>query len=707
METENVWGNDGGGGNAFENLVRANVNNGFGIDSKAGNGGNNNAEELISNNDQHLKHNLEFDVNSSSHPVVLEESDPSSLSIDRAEIVATTVDSKVSLPGEAVDSAVIAVIVNDNNRINNDISDDNKKINIDNDSKLTTNDIEDDDDKFGGFGSADPIVVVESDLTSAAVAVQQTVASESVIDDDDDFGDFGDFGDVPPPAAVSPVSNTVPGLELFDTPNDFERVRNNLAKMLATLPPAVMESSLQFAAALCSTIPLPNPTAAATKFNKPLIVAIAENNLKNSNNSNNDNDNNNASVALPENSPISGSVEKLFVPNPELRGSGDDDNDGSVGDEDNEWIAIWNNLALPDSNVADAYSGNVLLNFRWKKSAVKNEFLKALGFDEKKLEIETANSAPFESTVVNADVMSIPQNLTLATVNFENQKTVTATAVLTTGADVELGQVKEFSAIDSRLQDIEDAKACCRITEGEEIRKMATEDLTQLVQKLARSQLKLQEQSNYWLDAKEQLLMDAEMHNKMIASLVQYATQGSKGSGMLFLNSGGWLSADGASSLDAEKEKEKERQRRVVRTYKDLVMFETRLRWHTLRQNAQRRSALGLLVALTLTALAALYSLSLSSTPTTESASEEARVALYVFCAASLGIVLMFVLGVYRRRIADPTRFVPRLNSVLKHFSLELANNSASEPDLLFSRKIPVSFADGYAQYRDKLRRMN
>ena len=35
----------------------------------------------------------------------------------------------------------------------------------------------------------------------------------------------------------------------------------------------------------------------------------------------------------------------------------------------------------------------------------------------------------------------------------------------------------------------------------------------------------MQEQVNYWLDGKEQLMMDAEMNNKMIASLVTYAQQ--------------------------------------------------------------------------------------------------------------------------------------------------------------------------------------
>jgi hypothetical protein len=35
----------------------------------------------------------------------------------------------------------------------------------------------------------------------------------------------------------------------------------------------------------------------------------------------------------------------------------------------------------------------------------------------------------------------------------------------------------------------------------------------------------MQEQVDYWLDSKERLLMDAEMHNKMIASLVNFAQQ--------------------------------------------------------------------------------------------------------------------------------------------------------------------------------------
>ena len=52
---------------------------------------------------------------------------------------------------------------------------------------------------------------------------------------------------------------------------------------------------------------------------------------------------------------------------------------------------------------------------------------------------------------------------------------------------------------------------------------MTVEELRVLKVKMADSTERMQDQVNYWLDGREQLVMDAEMHNKMIASLVQYA----------------------------------------------------------------------------------------------------------------------------------------------------------------------------------------
>jgi Skp family chaperone for outer membrane proteins len=59
----------------------------------------------------------------------------------------------------------------------------------------------------------------------------------------------------------------------------------------------------------------------------------------------------------------------------------------------------------------------------------------------------------------------------------------------------------------------------------EELRRKTTEELQGFLNSLHLYHQKMHEQANYWLDAKEQLIMDAETHNKVIASLVQYAQQ--------------------------------------------------------------------------------------------------------------------------------------------------------------------------------------
>ncbi len=54
---------------------------------------------------------------------------------------------------------------------------------------------------------------------------------------------------------------------------------------------------------------------------------------------------------------------------------------------------------------------------------------------------------------------------------------------------------------------------------------MSDQELQKLLERFLAISKQMQEYTAYWLDAKEQLVMDAEMHNKMIASLVQYAQQ--------------------------------------------------------------------------------------------------------------------------------------------------------------------------------------
>jgi Domain of unknown function (DUF5102) len=80
---------------------------------------------------------------------------------------------------------------------------------------------------------------------------------------------------------------------------------------------------------------------------------------------------------------------------------------------------------------------------------------------------------------------------------------------------------------DSREQELVAAKKLCDIPE-EDIRKKSKQEIREMIGHLSSSLSKIQEQANYWLDAKEQLVMESEMHNKMIASLVSYAQQKEK-----------------------------------------------------------------------------------------------------------------------------------------------------------------------------------
>ena len=91
----------------------------------------------------------------------------------------------------------------------------------------------------------------------------------------------------------------------------------------------------------------------------------------------------------------------------------------------------------------------------------------------------------------------------------------------------------------TREEDLARAKQLCDMSESTsgpiaieylltplaELQGKSLEELKAMAGELSGLVRLMQEQAGYWLDAKEQLVMDAEMHNKMIASLVQYATQ--------------------------------------------------------------------------------------------------------------------------------------------------------------------------------------
>jgi hypothetical protein len=49
---------------------------------------------------------------------------------------------------------------------------------------------------------------------------------------------------------------------------------------------------------------------------------------------------------------------------------------------------------------------------------------------------------------------------------------------------------------------------------------MDRSQVTSLIREIEQSAQRVSQQTEYWMDSREQLVMEAEMHNKMIASLV-------------------------------------------------------------------------------------------------------------------------------------------------------------------------------------------
>ncbi|KAJ3406839.1 hypothetical protein HDU80_010236 [Chytriomyces hyalinus] len=293
----------------------------------------------------------------------------------------------------------------------------------------------------------------------------------STVDDDDDFGDFGDFDAAPAaPAVPAPVQPLPVSEPLFSSsfgtctsdPGSEERVLQSLNKILNASTNASKSSAIAFSAALANVIPLGNIPGADAPVEGLIVVK-------------------------EEGTADTSDVKILLTPNSKF--------------ENEEWYQLWKAVAVDQT-----YSENILHNFRWKKSHVRNEFLNALNMSEDiLLASESTNALKADGGAVSGAEGGAQQ-----------------------ATDAGLNAESPVSS-DPRQAELDKAKKYCTITE-DEIRGMSIAELSDLVQALAQLQVKMQEQSNFWLDSKEQLLMDAEMHNKMIASLVLYATQKPKGS---------------------------------------------------------------------------------------------------------------------------------------------------------------------------------
>ncbi|KAJ3153794.1 hypothetical protein HDU86_005127 [Geranomyces michiganensis] len=171
------------------------------------------------------------------------------------------------------------------------------------------------------------------------------------------------------------------------------------------------------------------------------------------------------------------------------------------------WSLLWQNISTKTF-----YSDTAGAQFRWRKSHIRTAYL--LGLDINIRNPDEGQKQPLVP-LQREDTHTAFGQLSPSTPRFANDGVTTQSASV---------PIHEGGKRDSRDSELLEAKRLCEVSE-DELRNQTPEQLAALMASLTAAHQKMQDQANFWLDSKEQLVMDAEMHNKMIASLVQYAQQ--------------------------------------------------------------------------------------------------------------------------------------------------------------------------------------
>ncbi|KAI9099720.1 hypothetical protein DFS34DRAFT_678305 [Phlyctochytrium arcticum] len=169
--------------------------------------------------------------------------------------------------------------------------------------------------------------------------------------------------------------------------------------------------------------------------------------------------------------------------------------------QEQSWYKLWHSLTT-DSVFTEA----VNLKFRWRRSETRKAFHASLGITL----ISEEGPRPVAPNSTGRESLDSPRT--------SKQPPSSAEPKMFKSTP------DSKSTKDSREAELAEARRLCDIPE-DDIRGKSTAELQELILTLTSYHQKMQDQANYWLDSKEQLVMDAEMHNKMIASLVQYAQQ--------------------------------------------------------------------------------------------------------------------------------------------------------------------------------------
>ncbi|KAJ3177262.1 hypothetical protein HDU87_004513 [Geranomyces variabilis] len=169
------------------------------------------------------------------------------------------------------------------------------------------------------------------------------------------------------------------------------------------------------------------------------------------------------------------------------------------------WSLLWQKMSAETF-----YSDTAGTQFRWRKSHIRMAYLLGLDINIRNQD-EKQPVVPLQRDESHASF----GQLSPSTPRFAQDGA---------GMQPSSAAMPESGKRDSRDAELQEAKRLCEVNE-DELRNQTPEQLAALVASLTAAHQKMQDQANFWLDSKEQLVMDAEMHNKMIASLVQYAQQ--------------------------------------------------------------------------------------------------------------------------------------------------------------------------------------
>lgn len=344
-------------------------------------------------------------------------------------------------------------------------------------------------DEFGDFG----------DFTTTSTSVAGTkpddefgdfgdFGSSNVVQADDGFGDFGDFtqtatttnddfGDLNDITAQAAPSQTV----VDDPYNIFGYSESkNLIHSLSDLS-AVDTDGVKASESIRNLLLqiLPDAAPSTSEAKTTSLTAEAE-----------------------ESSEGEEQSGKRLVPNTVFK--------------DELWYKLWQQLSSES-----VFDENLSTKIRWRRSYARKQFLVSLDIPvnlddvykgERKL--KTSTSQPLDSKASKEQLASgSTSNLTAINTN----KSLSGSG----NPMSPLNQIQSATPT-SPLPDVDTLTALCDVTE-DELRTRPIEELKKLESTMRQYISTVTEQINYYLDAREQLAMDSEMHNKMISALVTQA----------------------------------------------------------------------------------------------------------------------------------------------------------------------------------------